>query len=219
MGKETYSNKLRTGILIRFFGITFIGGIEALFIYFYKVSNFESGVTLIGTTLGVLVAATTAEYVARNVRHNTEATLLNRTMSYIERWNSPSFDKQDIIRLMREVKEKTSSKEEKENKISSALKDELLLAKLVDIFNFLEEMSLAVEKKAVYEDILRDFFRSISKDYYCNFEHWLDERAKKNPLVYKRFRDLHKRWDGEKLKGLSIQEHTRKLLRLDFKSP
>lgn len=200
MSKKTYPIQFGTDIVV-IFTVIFSIAVAGIVICFYTLGGDLQDTLkyipdIIGATVVPLVAATTAFYIAQNVQRNTEATLLNRTMSYIERWNSPNFDKQDIIRLMREVKNLDEDKKKK--KISKALQDEVLRAKLVCILNFLEEMSLAVEKDAVYEEILRDFFRGIFEAYHKNFTFWLQERSKDGaPKVYERFKDLFGEWDKQ----------------------
>lgn len=59
-----------------------------------------------------------------------------------------------------------------------------------------EPIELAIRKELADEATLRNYFRSITVDYYSVFESWIKEsrKANKNPTGYSEMEELSKRW-------------------------
>ncbi|MEO0406845.1 MAG: CHAT domain-containing protein [Cyanobacteria bacterium P01_A01_bin.135] len=84
---------------------------------------------------------------------------IDRTLSYIKRWNDPLFSKSLVLGLMRRIR--STPYEHKIDCISQATEhDAPLRDQLVRILNFLEEMSTVIDYCLVDEAILRDFFEA-----------------------------------------------------------
>ena len=126
---------------------------------------------------------------------NAEPIHIDRSLSYVQRWNSPSFDKKKVIRLLREC---TSQRHNvRENFISQSLEDDDdLKAEMVLILNFLEEMSILIHRRLVDESLLRDFFNSIVITYVTTFYSWIQVRRKLmlNDRLYERLTNLYENW-------------------------
>lgn len=169
-------------------------------IYLYidtRQDKFKEALGFSATVMASSAAAITAISVEKEREHNAKSLLIDRTFSYVARWNNHDFKKQDIIALMREVR-KLNEKEGRIHILEQLGDKAELMSELVCILNFLEEMSLAISNKVVDEDILKDFFRGIVKDFHEAFRPWLNERAIQKPDVYMRFRNLYDVWLGNK---------------------
>lgn len=120
---------------------------------------------------------------------------IDRSVSYVQRWNSPSFSKQEVLRLVRGCMSQKHNM--RENFISQSLEnDDALKAELVSILNFLEEMSLLIHHKLVDESLLQDFFRGIVIVYVTTFYSWIQVRRKlaSNDRLYERLTNLYESW-------------------------
>jgi hypothetical protein len=198
MRSNAYPSRFRLKIVITIsVGVvsTLIAGTS---IYFHlKREDLRDVLGFSAAALATAAAVTGASHIAQDLKHNAESARIDRTFSYIQRWNDPGFAKQSVIGLMREMR--SLNDEEKREHLLRRLKDEdSLKSELVCIFNFLEEMALGISEGVVDEQILKDFFRGIVVIYIDTFRPWLKQRATETgrDLVYTRFMGLYKTWEG-----------------------
>jgi len=167
-------------------------------IYLYKTyPNFRDLLTFSATALATSVGFTAASYVSQDLKRNSEQAVIDRTLSYIERWNDPSFNKENIIGLMRKARGVNSG--DKDEFIKETLKEDKLKSELILILNFFEEMSLAIHENLVEDRLLCDFFKEIVMDYKAEFSHWIDYRSETkngaaNKDCYKELKKLYGNW-------------------------
>lgn len=171
----------------------------AILVYVFlgdRYENLRKYLEFSTAALATAAGATGAAYVGQELSHNTKASKIDRTLSYINRWNNPSFNKQKIIKLMRQVKK--TPQEKLDNFVQEQLENDILKSELVTILNFFEEMSMVINQNLVEESILKDFFRGIINDYFSIFEAWILNRSNGNgnSNKYKELKALRSKWES-----------------------
>ncbi len=156
-----------------------------------KTLNFLT--TILETSAGV----TSAFYIGQNIRLNAESKKLDRTTSYISRWNDTAFD--SARRAAYQIHEMLDGRRINEHSIiiQEALDNDLdLKLGVLDALNFLEEMSLCVSLGIIDEKTTYQFYRSIVQAYCTTFNLWIIKlrNDKENPTLFKSFTDLCEKW-------------------------
>ncbi len=149
-----------------------------------------------GTTVAAAVAGLTgASYAAQSLTRGAEEAKIDRTLSFISRWNDPGFEKKQVINLLRQLHDKANS-EVKIFILDEVDQDNVLKAEINTILNFFEEMSLAINSKLVDENILRSFFGGIVMTYVDKFNPWIKHRREVSNRedVFKSLTALDKKW-------------------------
>jgi hypothetical protein len=71
-------------------------------------------------------------------------------------------------------------------------------ALVVDVLNFFEEMSLAMNEGLADEDTVRKFFRDMLEIYYGLFDEWIRglraDPIRPRPRVYVQLEEVARRW-------------------------
>jgi hypothetical protein len=126
-----------------------------------------------------------------------ENQIINRTLTFIERWNAPdyfpfkriannlyqSFEKQPIeqqsIFIIKHLEDNPKERDD-----------------ITTLLNFLEEMSICVEEKIVKEELLIKFFKGIVISYCKVYSPYIQDRREKraNPNLYKPLTNLWEKW-------------------------
>jgi hypothetical protein len=186
---------------------------------FSKVKNEEvRAIYNFGSSVTTAVATgISAFYLFQSIRHNTlvnqkgieqanelneernREIVLNRTLSYISRWNSTEY--------MTAKKVATEAKEQVEGRpLTDKQKEDILdqyinstprrKQEIAHIFNFLEELCIALNRNLIDEELIKDFFRSIVASYCTLFSIYIAKRRRStgNDQLYKALTDVAASW-------------------------
>ena len=155
-----------------------------------KILGFTA--TALATTGGI----TGAVYVAQSLESDAESKVIDRTLSYITRWNSPDFQRKSVTQLLR--KSKSKSDNEKLEFIKRQLdSDEALWQEFIFVLNFFEEMATSVHQGIVKDSMLKEFFRSIVCTYIQVFGCWINyRRGIKGDKAFIHIEELCEEWNG-----------------------
>lgn len=124
--------------------------------------------------------------------HATQKEKVVNAFEYIKLWNDPLFarTKRHFRVLLKEGRDHATE-------TWKVLETDVSKRSVVqDILNFFETIELAIRKELADEATLRNYFRSITVDYFSVFESWIKEsrKANKNPTGYSEMEELSKRW-------------------------
>ena len=134
-----------------------------------------------------------------NPDNNQEEAHINRTISYIQRWNELSFSRVKVLSFMRDIVK--LKYDERSDFISHKTDEDIeLRAELIGTLNFLEEMAILIGNQLVHESLLYQFFRGIVITYVEVFSIWIQVRraSTANGKIYERLTDLYERWERVK---------------------
>lgn len=148
------------------------------------------------TALATAGGITGAVYVAQSLELDAESRVIDRTLSYIARWNSPNFPRKNVTQLLRKTKAKVDN--EKLAFIKAELEsDEVLRQEFIFVLNFFEEMAASIHQGIAKESMLKEFFRSIVCTYMQVFGCWInDRRIIKGDKAFIRIEELFEKWNG-----------------------
>ncbi|MDA7948879.1 MAG: DUF4760 domain-containing protein [Hyphomicrobiaceae bacterium] len=114
-------------------------------------------------------------------------------INMISEWSNPHIgglvDAAGIIR--KEVLEKSA------DEITIILnKDDEKRKKIINIMNYLENIALSVKHKATEEEVIRDYFEPIFKEYHRAFMPYIEEcrRRHNNTQIWSEFQRLAEKW-------------------------
>jgi hypothetical protein len=192
IGQFTISISLRIG-LISFFAAFVIT------LLFYNVKNKDDrdSLTFFVTALATSAGITSAVYALRSIKQNAESQIIDRTLTYIQRWNNPEYlpvrkTAQEIHQLLH----KQPPGEQAKFLLDYLDKNPAIRQEITNVLNFLEEMSLCIKNKIIKEELLLDFYKGIVKTYYEDFHVYITEkrRERDNPNIYIALTNLYERW-------------------------
>lgn len=115
-------------------------------------------------------------------------------VEFICRWNDPTFFY--AKRSGRETLAKLRTLKTPEEKLAYVEEDPTRLANLLDMLNFFECLSIAVQTGVAEEDTARRFFRSISVEYWHAVEDFVRKRRaeRQNTRLSQEMEWLFNRW-------------------------
>lgn len=179
-----------TGIVL-----TMIG--SAVVFAYVKCDNWRKVLEFSTTVAATVAGLTGAFYAAQNLTRTAEEAKVDRTLSFISRWNDPSFGKKKVINLLRQAHDKANSEINKFI-VDEVDKDNDLKAEVNTILNFFEEMALAINSKLVNENTLRGFFRGIVLTHVEKFYPWIKRRREVSNRedVFQSLTELYKTWQN-----------------------
>jgi hypothetical protein len=145
------------GISFILFLLVCLGGV-----IFWFYPRFRDELTFFGAAFGMAGGVVAAYYIGKTlditVQQRNESLAserINKAFSYIQRWNGAALHDR---RGWRALQEKVKGKQPQE--ISTIMEAEYKdRAIVVDVFNFFEEMALAINESLADEDTLLKFFR------------------------------------------------------------
>lgn len=188
---------IQIGFTVQVGGIAFAAAIGTIILYSLTTDKLKERLEFGSAALATAAAMTGASYVSQDLKRSAESALIDRTFSFIARWNSPDFSKENVLGLIREMRN-LNNQEKKDHQIKRLEEEDLLKSELLCIHNFLEEMALSISSDAVDDEVLEKFFRGIVKSYYEAFIPWLNHRKQETSrkYVYEQFENLYNRWEG-----------------------
>lgn len=167
--------------------------------------------TFLVTALATSAGGASAFYAFRSIQQSTESQeldrklliesqIIDRTLLYIARWNDPQYyparkTASELCQLKRNLPL---------NQQNSFLVDYLhqnpgIKQDILNLLNFLEEMSVCSKKGIIKEEFLRDYYRGIVIDFCDTFYVFIVQRRmeKKNEKIFKSLTDLREKWKND----------------------
>lgn len=154
-------------------------------------------------TLATAAGISTAVYALRGIEINSEDKKIDledkkidRTLRYIQIWNDPSYfsSRKIAAEIHKELKDLEQT--QKNTYINQLYSDADRKQEIVNILNFLEEMSMCVHFGLVDEKSLKEFYRYIVRTYCETFNLFVvtSRNEKNNPRLYIHLTDLCQQW-------------------------
>lgn len=116
------------------------------------------------------------------------------SLAFIHAWNSPAFyhSKKNGRAVLAHFKTEPTIEKQLQYLENNAMH----LANIIDVFNTFEAMEIAIAKKVVDEDTVKQFFRGVVINYWHLTEAVIKSRRadKNNPRLYCEFEKLYQRW-------------------------
>ncbi|MEG4917527.1 MULTISPECIES: DUF4760 domain-containing protein [unclassified Microcoleus] len=176
---------------------TFIAALTLIAVHFYdSKSQYRDTLNFAVTTLATAAGISSAVYALRGIEINLEDKKIDRTLRYIQIWNDPSYFsvRQIAAKIHKDLKplDETKSNEYMNQIYADAEKKQ----EIVNILNFLEEMSMCVHFGLVDEKCLKEFYRYIVCTYCDTFTLFVhrSRRDKQSPRLYIHLTDLCEQW-------------------------
>lgn len=160
--------------------------------------NHKDTLTFAVATFAMSAGGLGAFYAYKSLSHSANYQMVDRTLSYIQRWNDPIYLplKETSVEIFRYIEQQPLDQQ-----------DQLLIEyfennpkkkqRVIAILNFLTEVALSIEEEVVEEEILRNFFCQIVLDYCENFHAFINQRRgnRHNKDVYKALIELRDKWN------------------------
>jgi Domain of unknown function (DUF4760) len=168
-----------------------------IFWYFPRLHDI---LTFLGTGFAMAAGVIAAYYIGKTLQitvnqrdEGLNADKVNKAFSFIQRWNTaPLEERKQWWKLLQSMRSKTSPE------IDDLLKEGENRTMVVEVLNFLEEMSLAINEGLADEATLIKFFRTILEGYYSLLADWINkqrtDRTHARPRVFVQFEEVAKRW-------------------------
>lgn len=174
---------------------TFIAALTLIAVHFHE-SKYRDTLNFAVTTLATAAGISSAVYALRGIEINLEDKKIDRTLRYIQIWNDPSYFsvRQIAAKIHKDLKplDDTKSNEYMNQIYADAEKKQ----EIVNILNFLEEMSMCVHFGLVDEKSLKEFYRYIVCTYCDTFTLFVHRSRKErnNPKLYIHLTELCEQW-------------------------
>ncbi len=184
---------LGVGIIAYFFAAVLI------FLSYWQ-PQYQDTWRFVALAVTAAAAVTSAAYVGKALRENVESAKLGRTMDLAARWNVPAFfhTRKAILEVAATIKDVPLDRR------AAAIQQEFAKVpdrenNVRDALNFLEELARFIQRDAVEEEVLRDFYQTLVLRYYTIYEPWIQaQRDQRGPRVYKSLLWLYTRWQEGK---------------------
>jgi len=175
---------------------TFIAALTLIAVHFYE-SKYRDTLNFAVTTLATAAGISSAVYALRGIEINLEDKKIDRTLRYIQIWNDPSYFsvRQIAAKIHKELKPLLDDTESNEY-MNQIYADAQKKQEIVNILNFLEEMSMCVHFGLVDEKSLKEFYRYIVCTYCDTFTLFVHRSRKErnNPKLYIHLTELCEQW-------------------------
>lgn len=174
---------------------TFISALALIAVHFGQPKYRES-LNFVVTTLATAAGISTAVYALRGIEIGLEDKKIDRTLRYIQIWNDPSYF--SARKLAAEVNNdlKKLDAQQSNDYINQLYANTEKKQEIVNVLNFLEEMSTCIHEGLVYESYLKEFYRYILRNYCETFNLFIEtsRKEKKSPKLYIHLTDLCNQW-------------------------
>lgn len=166
----TFRISLRFGPLLLYTLVIALIAVGLAYFYF-RANTSDRQVIAYGSSLfGAMIALSGLLYTAQNIRDANEEKRSIAAARFVERWNAPQFF--EVKSRWRQLQEEMEvlSPEQRANTLD---KDLAKRTTVVEMFNFMEEMAVAINTESVDGELLRRFFKTIITRYYEDYEVWI----------------------------------------------
>lgn len=185
---------------------TFIAALTLIAVHFHDSKlKYRDTLNFAVTTLATAAGISSAVYALRGIEISLEDKKIDRTLRYIQIWNDPSYF--TVRKIAAEIYNdlKNLDPQKRTDYINKLYGDADKKQEIVNVLNFLEEMSMCVYLGLVDETILKEFYRYIVGTYYATFKLFIDlsRSDKNNERLYINLTNLCARWN-KKLPNLDF---------------
>lgn len=143
-------------------------------------------------------AGTSSYYAFKSIENSERCQRVNRTFSYIDRWNDPGYF--SMRNTAAEIHDLISHEEPhaRGKRLMDLLSDSSKRQDITNILNFLEEMSIGVQENLLDEELLKEFYKGIVITYCKTFSFYIAQRRTitGNDNVYRKLTNLSDKWRG-----------------------
>lgn len=159
--------------------------------------NSRNILNFIVATLSASATITGTFYVGHSIRQSVESEELDRTLSYMERWNNSHYSSFKKVAYQIHLLVRNQPDNQKGKIVREQIeKDDDLKMEVTEVLNFLEELALCINKGLIKEDLALGFYRYIVIRYYEIFFVWIAQLRDetKNDNQYKELTTLYDKW-------------------------
>ncbi|MEP6518779.1 DUF4760 domain-containing protein [Microcoleus vaginatus] len=179
---------------------TFIAALTLIAVHFHdSQSKYRDTLNFAVTTLATAAGISSAVYALRGIEINLEDKKIDRTLRYIQIWNDPSYFsvRQIAAKIHKDLKPLANDDTKSNEYMNQIYADAEKKQEIVNILNFLEEMSMCVHFGLVDEKSLKEFYRYIVCTYYDTFTLFIHRSRKErnNPKLYIHLTELSEQWE------------------------
>ena len=192
-GRFTVNIKFSLGylVLVSLLTVGFVVGLTWLYAKADKDLRdiITYGSTLMGATAGLLLVLYTAE----NIRNSNRDKASAAASRFVQRWNDPEFFA--LKKAWRAISDELEglTPEGRFNCLNDNAEKRVTA---VEVFNFFEEMAIAVNMEFADEEIIERFFRDILLKYFDHYQYWIEQHraARKFPSFCSELAEVVRKW-------------------------
>lgn len=177
-------------------GVTTMISALALIAVHFGQPKYRESLNFVVTTFATAAGISTAVYALRGIEIGLEDKKIDRTLRYIQVWNDPSYF--NARKLAAEINNDLKNLDvyKRNEYINQLYANTEKKQEIVNVLNFLEEMSTCIHKGLVYEGYLKEFYRYILCNYCETFKLFIDtsRREKHSPRLYIHLTELCEQW-------------------------
>ena len=184
-----------------------VGGIALvvaiiLSLLFYFIPAQRDLLKFVAALAAAVAAVTSTFYIGQNLKSAVASEKIDRTISYIRRWNEPSF--YETRMKFREIMEELiQASEQPHGRDRLALINDVIenggnsKYDVISVLNFWEEMAIMVNRGIIDEEILKEAYKTLIIKSYSNLEPWIRElRTKRGERLLRDLSKLYDRWSN-----------------------
>jgi Domain of unknown function (DUF4760) len=205
VGKKVYDFTVADGFELRvkvrikyiaLFILALLAGVACLTYVFSRAGeDLRKTITFGSSLFGAAVGISTLFYTAQNIRRTNDEKQSSAATRFVERWNDPGFF--EIKSRWRSLNEELQRLKQDERNV---LLSENLVARTtaIEVLNFFEEMSVAINTGSVDQALLQRFFRTMVLGYWEQYRYWIEHwRQMRNaPRFCIEFEQVVRNWKG-----------------------
>jgi hypothetical protein len=170
----------------------------ALIAWYGTSSKSRATLNFAVTTFATVAGVTSAVYALRGIKLNLDDKKIDRSLTYIQRWNDPAYFqlKNTAAEIYHQIQKKSTSVERRQFIIEQVYGEPQKKQEISNLLNFLEEMSLCIENGLLDEKLMFEYYRYIVITYCNTFQEFIDisREDKRSQKLYIGLTNLRDRW-------------------------
>jgi len=178
-------------------GVSTIISALALIVVHFCYPKYRDSLNFAVTTFATAAGISSAVYALRGIEIGLEDKKIDRTLRYIQVWNDPSyFNARKLAAEINNDLKNLDNTFKRNDYINQLYANTEKKQEIVNVLNFLEEMSACIHEGLVYEGYLKEFYRYILRNYCETFKLFIDtsRKDKENPRLYIHLTELCEQW-------------------------
>ena len=152
------------------------------------------------STVATAGGITSAFYVAENLKTTKTDKKVDRSISFISTWISPTITipRESFSKIRVATKQNPSISDHPKIIKDLIEQDDKLLQDTTTILNFLEEIAMCIKYDLADEETLRNYFQLIVTRIYQTFELWIkEERLQRGNDLFLDLEQLYNKWRSQ----------------------